>query len=29
VMDACSAISSKVRGAVAGISFEKFHKNSA
>jgi major vault protein len=29
VMDACSAIASKVRGQVASINFEKFHKNSA
>lgn len=28
-MDACSAIASKVRGQVASINFEKFHKNSA
>jgi len=29
VGDACSAIASKVRGEVASISFEQFHKNSA
>lgn len=29
VGDACSAFASKVRGEVAGISFEQFHKNSA
>jgi major vault protein len=29
VGDACSAIASKVRGQVAGISFEEFHKHSA
>jgi len=29
VGDACSAIASKVRGQVASISFEQFHKNSA
>ena len=29
VGDACSAIASKVRGEVAGISFEQFHKFSA
>jgi major vault protein len=29
VGDACSAIASKVRGEVASISFEKFHKLSA
>lgn len=29
VGDACSAIASKVRGEVAGISFEQFHKYSA
>jgi major vault protein len=29
VGDACSAIASKVRGEVATISFEQFHKNSA
>jgi major vault protein len=29
VGDACSAIASKVRGLVAGINFEQFHKLSA
>ena len=29
VGDACSAIASKVRGEVAGINFEQFHKLSA
>lgn len=29
VGDACKAIASRVRGAVAGVSFDAFHKNSA
>jgi len=29
VGDACKAIASRVRGAVAGVSFDNFHKNSA
>jgi len=29
VGDACKAIASRVRGAVAGVSFDSFHKNSA
>jgi major vault protein len=29
VGDACKAIASRVRGAVAGVSFDKFHKNSS
>jgi major vault protein len=29
VGDACKAIASRVRGAVAGVAFDDFHKNSA